>query len=322
MVTSEDGIDKMRRSQRFTPTAPASENGAASGDNQNMSDSSRRTFLKTAGAAATLAAAGSHLAAAPLSLPIGLQLYSVRNLLPKDFDGTLHQLSAAGYKVVEAAGYFNKPATEFRRSLDQAGLRCVSTHHPLVMLRSQLDQLIEYGHAVGLEYMVCSSSGGVHRDPSAQGELTLDDWRYVADEFNRIGEKVKAAGMSFGIHNHTPEFAVENGVVVYDELLRLTDPKLVVFEMDCGWVTAAGRNPVDYLSRTPQRFPLMHVKDMVREANGQYHSVVLGHGLVDYRPILRAATGLKYYFIEQEEFAGDTMTELREDASYMRNLNV
>jgi sugar phosphate isomerase/epimerase len=288
-----------------------------------MRNSSRRAFLRTTTAAAAAAfAAGHRLVAAPISMPIGLQLYSVRELLPKDFDGTLHQLSAAGYKVVEAAGYFNKPATEFRRSLDQSGLRCVSTHHPLAMLRSQLDQLIEYGHTLGLEYMICSSAAGVHRNPSAKGELTLDDWRYVTDEFNRIGEKVKAAGIQFGVHNHTPEFGEENGVVFYDELLRLTDPKLVVFEMDCGWVTAAGRNPVDYLTKSPNRFPLMHVKDMARQPNGKFHSVVLGHGIIDYRPILRAATGLKYYFVEQEEFSSDPMTEIREDAQYMRNLNV
>jgi sugar phosphate isomerase/epimerase len=288
-----------------------------------MRNTSRRTFLKTAGAVTAASLAGGHrLAAASLSLPIGLQLYSVRELLPKDFDGTLHQLRAAGYTVVEAAGYFNKTAAEFRRSLDQAGLRCVSAHYPLATLRQQLDQLIEYGHTLGLEYMICSSAAGVHRNPSAKGELTLDDWRYVADEFNRIGEKVKATGMTFGMHNHIPEFGTENGVVFYDELLRLTDPKFVVFEMDCGWVTAAGHNPVDYLSKSPQRFPLLHVKDMARGPNGKYHSVVLGHGVVDYRPILRAATGLKYYFIEQEEFSGDPITELREDAQYMRNLTI
>jgi sugar phosphate isomerase/epimerase len=262
------------------------------------------------------------LAAAPIGKPIGLQLYSVRNLLPKDFDGTLRQLSAAGYKEVEAAGYFNKTAPAFRASMDQAGLRCVSTHHPLAMLKPQLDLLIEYAHTLGLDYMICSSAGGIHRDPSHKGELTMDDWRYVAGEFNQIGEKVKAAGMTFGVHNHTPEFASENGVLVYNELLKLTDPKLVKFEMDCGWVTAAGSNPVDYLSKTPERFPLMHVKDMVKDADGKFHSVVMGHGLIDYHPILRAATGLKHYFIEQEEFVGDTMDELRQDAEYMRKFKV
>ena len=96
-----------------------------------------------------------------------------------------------------------------------------------------------------------------------------------------------------------------DGVVFYDELLRLTDPKLVVFEMDCGWVSAAGHNPVDYLSKTPERFPLMHVKDMVPGANGKCHSTVMGRGKMDYGPIMRAATGLKHYFIEQEEFDMD-----------------
>ena len=154
------------------------------------------------------------MAAAPVGLPIGLQLYSVRDLLPKDFDGTLRQLGATGYREVEAAGYYDKTAADFRNAMEQAGLRCISTHHPLNVLRPQLDQLIEYAQALGLEYMICSSPGGVHRDPTVKtGDLTLDDWRWVAGEFNRIGEKVKAAGMTFGYHNHGPEFATENGVV-------------------------------------------------------------------------------------------------------------
>ncbi len=288
-----------------------------------MARSSRRTFLKSTGAITAAALTGAHrLTAAPLSLPIGLQLYSVRDLLPKDFNGTLAKLSGAGYKVVEAAGFFNKTAPEFRGAMDKAGLRCVSAHYTLMLLRTELERWIDYSHTLGLEYMICSSSGGVHRDPAAKGELTLDDWRYVADEFNRIGEKVKAAGMTFGMHNHTPEFATENGVLVYNELLRLTDPKLVVFEMDCGWVTAAGYNPIDFLSKAAERFPLMHVKDMAKKPNGDFHSVVLGHGVVNYAPILRAAKGLKYYFIEQEEFEGDPMTELRENAAYMRKLSI
>ena len=288
-----------------------------------MSRSSRRTFLKASGAIAAAACVGARrLSAAHLHMPIGLQLYSVREQLPKDFDGTLHQLGAAGYTVVEAAGYFNKTATEFRHSMEQAGLRCVSTHHTLSALRTEFDQWIEYAHTLGLEYIVCSSSGGVHRDPSAKGELTLDDWRYVASEFNRIGEKVKAAGMMFGVHNHTPEFASEGGVLVYDELLRLTDPKLVVFEMDAGWVHASGHNPVDYLKKSPERFQLMHVKDMVLGADGKQQMTVLGKGSIDYRPILRAATGLKYYFVEQEEFDMDPMKELHEDAEYVRKLDV
>jgi sugar phosphate isomerase/epimerase len=286
-----------------------------------MSITSRRTFLKASGAAVAATCVGGRRAdAKPLRLPIGLQLYSVRELLPKDFDGTLAKVKAAGYTEVEAAGYYDKPAADFRNAMDAAGLRCVSTHHALGVLKPQLDQLTEYGQKLGLDYMICSSS--VRRDPAATGPLTLDDWHYVAEEFNKIGEKIKAAGMTFGYHNHTPEFGSEGGVVFYDELLRLTDPKLVFFEMDCGWVAAAGRNPVDYLSKTPERFPLLHVKDMTKGENGKFHSTVMGRGVVDYKPILRAATGLKHYFIEQEEFDIDPIEALKLDAEYMRKLNV
>jgi len=286
-----------------------------------MRNSSRRTFLKAAGAftAATLMKTRK-ATAARIALPIGLQLYSVRNLLPKDFDGTLRQLSAAGYREVEAAGYYNRTAKEFRHSMDMAGLRCVSTHHPLGVLKPQLDALIEYGHELGLDYMICSSA--MRRDPNAKGPLNLDDWRWVAGEFNRIGEKVRAAGMTFGYHNHIPEFGSENGVIYYDELMRLTDPKLVVFELDCGWISAAGYDPVKYLKKAPQRFPLLHVKDMARGANGKFHSVVMGQGVVDYHPIFQAATGLKHYFIEQEEFDIDPMEALRLDAEYMQSFNL
>ena len=283
--------------------------------------SSRRTFLKASSALAAAAVAGPRsLLSAPLRFPIGLQLYSVRNLLPKDFDGTLHQLAAAGYKEVEAAGYFDKTAADFGNALQKAGLKCVSTHHQLTQLKTQLDQLIEYGQALGLQYIICSWAG-VHRDPSRTGELNLDDWRYVADQFNTIGAKVKSAGMTFGYHNHTVEFGKENGIVYFDELLKRTDPRVVSFEMDCGWVVAGGHNPVEYLSKFPERFPLLHVKDLVKQPDGKWRNVVMGKGTIDYRPIFRAATGLKHYFIEQEEFEGDPMTELREDADFMKKLD-
>ena len=285
-----------------------------------MNSPSRRTFLKAAGATIASLAGIDRLSAAPLKLPIGLQLYSVRNLLPKNFQGTLDQLAAAGYKEVEAAGYYNKTAAEFGNALQKAGLKCISTHHALTELKSQFSQLIEYAQALGLQYIVCSWAG-VHRDPSRTGELNLDDWRYVADQFNAIGEKVKAAKMTFGYHNHIVEFGKENGTVFYDELLKRTDPKLVCFEMDCGWVVAGGHNPVEYLSKFPERFPLMHVKDLVKLPDGKWRNVVMGKGSIDYKPIFRAATGLKHYFIEQEEFEGDPMTELREDADFTRKLD-
>jgi sugar phosphate isomerase/epimerase len=285
---------------------------------------SRRDFVRL-GAAATAAVAASSASASPLAppvvkAPLGLQLYSVRALLPKDFDGTLARLASFGYKNVEAAGYYNKTAAEWRKSMDAAGLRCTSTHHPLPLLKQHEDEYIEFAHTAGMEYIVSPSPA--KKDPSVKGPMTLDDWKWSASELNRIGAKVKAAGMRLGYHNHTPEFQTLDGVLVYDELLRSTDPALVFFEMDCGWVKAAGQDPLTWLSKTPERFPLLHVKDMVKGDNGQSHSTVMGKGYIDYRPILRAARGLKQYFVEQEEFEGDILDELRQDAEYMKSFRV
>ena len=288
-----------------------------------MGNSSRRTFMKATGAFAAVASIGvDRLAAKTEAMPIGLELYSVREQLPKDFDGTLAQVHAAGYTVVEAAGFYNHSAADFRAAMDKAGLHCISAHYTLSLLETQLDSLMEYAHTLGLEYMICSSSGGTHRDPSVKGPDTLDDWRWRADQFNSIGEKVKAAGMTLGVHNHVPEFAVFDGTIVYNELLRLTDPKLVIFEMDAGWVIAAGFNPIDYLKQSPERFPLMHIKEVLHGPDGKFHPKIVGRGMLDYAPILRAATGLKQYFIEQEEFEMDPMQELRIEADYMRSLKV
>ena len=154
------------------------------------------------------------------------------------------------------------------------------------------------------------------------GTLKLDDWRWVADQLNRFGEKTKAAGITFGYHNHGPEFGTEGGVVFYDELLRLTDPKLVVFEMDCGWVASAGRKPEELIARSPERFPLLHIKDLERMPDGKIKSAILGRGSMDYRPILRAATSLKHAYVEQEEFDMDIIESARLNAEYLKKLDI
>jgi sugar phosphate isomerase/epimerase len=284
-----------------------------------MNAPSRRTFLKSAATAAAAACIAPRMHAAKISKPLGLQLYSVREMLPKDFDGTLKKLAAIGYKECEAAGYYGKTAAQWKASMDAAGLKCVSTHHSLADLKAKTDELIEYGHAIGLEYIVCSWAG-LHRDPAKKGELSLDDWRYVADQFNEIGPKVKAAGMTFGYHNHTVEFGTENGAVFFDELLKRTDPASVVFEMDCGWVVGGGHNPVEYLKESPERFPLFHVKDLVKQAEGKYKNVIMGKGFIDYRPILKAATGMKHCFVEQEEYTFDPIEDLKQDGEFLEKL--
>ncbi|HTW77924.1 MAG TPA: TIM barrel protein [Terracidiphilus sp.] len=286
-----------------------------------MTIASRREFLKAAGAAAVVAGSG-RAEARTLKVPVGLELYSVREMLPKDFQGTLNQVHSAGYAVVEAAGFYNRSATDFRKAMDQAGLRCISAHYTLMLLNQQLDSIISYAKDLGLEYIICSSSDGMHRDPNAHGVPTLDDWHWRIDQFNRIGATVKSAGMTFGIHNHTPEFATIDGVLVYDEIMKRTDPKYVTLQMDCGWVYLSSHSPAEFIARDPSRFQLLHVKDMIRvPGSDEPEMPVMGKGNIDYKPILRAATHLKYYFVEQERFDGDPWVELRADADYMKNFN-
>ena len=301
---------------------------------------SRREFIKLAGAAgvAMLAIPNGFAAAPyPLGLPLGLQLYSVRELLPKDFEGTLRAIAASGYTEVEAAGFYTLSASDFKQAMDSAGLRCVSAHYGMDLLQPRLESILDYAKELGLQYVVCSSPALKDplrvkvppKDPAYHqawvDAFTLDDWKWNAEQFNQIGAKVKARGMHFGYHNHTTEFRKIGKTVPYDELIRLSDPDLVTFEMDCGWVAVAGYNPAEYLTKYPTRISMLHVKDFDLK-NGAEHpkSTELGHGTVDYHAIfLAAAKGhITHYFVEQEDFDVPPLEALKADAEYMRNLKV
>lgn len=297
---------------------------------------SRRGFVKTACVAATasLCATESPLIADPLGLPVGLQLYSVRELLPKDFDGTLHQLAAIGYREVEAAGFFGHSAKEVKQSMDRAGLRCVSAHYPMAQLHPNLDEIIQYGKELGLEYLVCSSpmlrdSSGLasHGSRNTMEAITLEDWRWNAEQFNQIGERVQAQGLRFAYHNHYVEFRPKDGVLPYDELLRLTDPAKVSMELDCGWVVVGGQSPADYLTRYPKRFVMLHIKDFKFGGKALEQALppatALGRGSLHYRPIFQAAkkAKIRHYFVEQEQYDMPPMEELKVDFDYIRSLD-
>ncbi len=262
--------------------------------------------------------------ASPYGLPLGLQLYSVREELPKDYAGTLKAVAALGYREVEAAGFFGHSAPEVKQALSAAGLRCVSGHYPWPQLDGKLDAVIDFHKQIGAEYIVCAYPG--HKPGSASGDphsFSLDDWRWNAEQFNKAGATVKKAGLRFGYHNHTPEFKKEGGVVPYDELLRLTDPNLVTFELDCGWVMVGGADPIAYLKKYPNRISMLHVKDFQKGVNPP-HAAQLGEGMIDYKPIFAAVKPgqIRHAFIEQEEFDVPWQQALKTDAAYMKKLQV
>jgi sugar phosphate isomerase/epimerase len=301
---------------------------------------SRRDFLKTGSASLVCTSSLLHAVGSDtktLNVPLALQLYSVRQLLPTDYDGTLKEIGALGYREVEAAGYYNHTPAEVKQAMDNAGLKLVSAHHSSDDLHKQFDQILAFNKEVGVSYIICSSprlkdpSRLTNMTPSEKANAyTLDDWRWNADEFNALGEKVNAAGMKFGYHNHITEFHKTDGVVPYVELLRLTDPSKVTMELDCGWVIVGGGDPIEYLRNYPSRITMLHVKDFKRAdtppSNTNRPSVAeLGQGTIDYRPILQEAAkagNIKHCFVEQEAFNVAPMQSLKIDADYMRKLGV
>jgi sugar phosphate isomerase/epimerase len=303
-----------------------------------MHQTTRRNFLQSATAALIYSSAfhSGRLMASPFGLPVGLQLYSVRDMLPKDYEGTLKQIAALGYQEVEAAGYFGHTAQQVKAAMSAASLHLVSAHYSHENLSKDFDNILAFNHEVGVDYLICSFPG--IKDPSRLKDtahramvnsFTMDDYRWNADEFNKFGEKVKAAGMKFGYHNHTMEFTKQDGLTPLDEMIRLTDPSLVTFELDCGWVIVGGANPVDYLHRYPTRISMLHVKDF--KHTGKPESIAeppppaqLGQGRLDYRPVFEAAkkANIKHYFVEQEGFDIPPLEALKIDEEYMKKLTV
>ena len=260
----------------------------------------------------------------PFGLPLGLELYSVREELPKDYAGTLKKVAALGYRDVEAAGFYGHSAADVKAAMADAGLHCVSAHYSSDVLSKTLDEILEFHKVLGAEYIICSYPG--HKNPPAKGgehTFALEDWHWNAEQFNHYGAKVKAAGLRFGYHNHTPEFVVVDGVTPYDELMRLTDPSLVTFEMDCGWVIVGGGDPVALLHKYSNRISMLHVKDFQPDVTPP-HAAQLGHGRIDYGPIFQAAKKgeIKHFFVEQEEFDIPWEDALRIDADYMKALKI
>jgi sugar phosphate isomerase/epimerase len=304
-----------------------------------MTRHTRRNFILSATAAAVYSSSllrSDRLMASPFGLPIGLQLYSVREMMAKDYEGTLKQISALGYQEVETAGYFDHSSKQVKSAMSAAGLKCVSAHYPYTSLTKDFDKIVAFNKEIGVQYIICAFPG--IKDPSRLKDMsyrtqitsfTLDDYRWNADQFNKFGEKLKAAGMKFGYHNHTMEFAKQDGVVPFDEMVRLTDPDLVTFEMDCGWVIVGGANPIDYLKRYPSRISMLHVKDFKHAEKSASNlepppAAELGRGTLDYRPVFEAAkkANIKHYFVEQEEFNLPPMESLKIDADYMKKLTV
>lgn len=252
-----------------------------------------------------------------MGLPPGIQLYTVREELPKDTPGTLKRLYEIGFREVETAGFGKYSAKEFRQLIDDAGLKAPSAH--LNMNAPDLGPIFEEAHTLGAHYATSSSlaTGNLPRRPAGtvgprpvMAPLGREGFSKLAAQMNDIGAKTKAAGLQYTYHNHNYEFEkMPDGSYGYDILVNHTDHDLVKFEVDCGWMCAAGADPIAYFRKYPGRFKMIHVKEFQAldhrtvSLNDRPKGVDLGQGFIDYKAIFAAGkkAGIEHAFSEQED---------------------
>ncbi len=247
---------------------------------------------------------------APKLKNVGIQLYSVRKEMMADAIGTLNKLGKIGYQEIESAqsekgNYYGLAPKEIKKILKDQGMTLRSGH---THIDKNWQKSIDDAAEAGQQYIICS----VLPSPGQ----TIENYQKSADMFNVAGEQCKKGGILFGYHNHASEYETVSGQVLYDVLLDRSNPKLVHMEMDLGWVIAAGKDPLGYFSKYPGRFPLWHLKDM---NTAEKKSVEFGKGSVDIIGLMKHAkqSGMKYYFIEQEEYAVNAFESMEYDYNWL-----
>jgi sugar phosphate isomerase/epimerase len=280
---------------------------------------SRREFLGTLGRAAFGISALGGLRPSVLAglggsprTPVGIQLYTVRTLMARDFDGTLAALAGIGYREVEFAGYFGRTPAQVRSALRQNGLAAPSTHIALPADDQAWQRTLDDAKAIGHRWVTIAWLDAPMR-------RTPDDWARVADRFNHLGTRAKQAGLRLAYHNHDFEFTRVGDTTLFDTLLSRTDPALVDLEMDVYWVTKASADALAIIRKHPGRFPLLHLKDAT--AAPERRMVDVGAGTIDFPAILAADRAtLKHAFVEHDEPA-DPLASARASYGYLSKLD-
>lgn len=280
----------------------------------------RREFLKTSsilasgilltGISSKLAGCASSKVNAAVNNNFGLQLYTLRDVLPKDPKDVLRQVASFGYKQLEGYEgpqgiFWGMKNTEFKKFIGDLGMNMVSSH---CRWEDNLEQKATEAAEIGMKWLMC---------PYLGPKTNLDFYKQAAEKFNKAGEICKKAGIRFAYHNHDYSFKNVEGQLPQDVMMQNTDASLVDYEMDIYWVVAAGADPIAWFNKYPNRFKLVHVKD--RKEN---ESVVLGTGNIDFPKILKEGhkKGVDYYIVEQEAYTGTTpIGAVKADADYMKN---
>ncbi len=291
----------------------------------------RRDFLKTGTALASglaITAVAGNLAGcagtnrmAAANQQFGIQLYTLRDDMPKDPKGVLQQLSQFGYKQIESyehdklGMFWGMKNTEFKSYLDGLGMTIVSSHADM---NKDFERKAAEAAAIGMKYLIC---------PYLGPKKSMDDYKAAAAKFNASGEICRKNGIRFAYHNHDYSFKPLDGELPQDVMMAATDKALVDYQMDIYWVVTAGQDPVAWMQKYPSRFRLAHVKDRTKnlpltETNA---STTLGQGSINYAEILSAGKkhGLEYFIVEQERYEGTTPIKAAQDgAAYMKTIKI
>lgn len=221
---------------------------------------------------------------------LGIQLYSVRDLMAADVATTLELIASKGYREVEFAGYFDHSPADLKAMLAAVGLQAPSAHLPYSAFLASPEKVVEHASAMGHQFVVVP-----WLDVNSR---SLEHYRHHAENFNRWGELCKVAGIQFAYHNHQFEFEETEGTIPFDLLLAETDPSLVQFELDLAWARAADIDSVAYFKAWPGRFPMLHIKDF--DASG--NEADIGYGDVPFASIFDYldTAGVKHGFIERD----------------------
>jgi sugar phosphate isomerase/epimerase len=284
----------------------------------------RRSFLGQV-AAGTVITSVRGSAAAHRIERLGMQLYTVRDLMAKDFEGTLAKVAELGYKEVEFAGYFKQSPQDVKAVLARHGLTAPSTHIDYASLGDGFEKIVDASRTIGHRYIV---------NPFLDEALRKqpDVWKRVAATFNRAGEITKKAGIQFAYHNHHFEFVPVDGTMPYDLLLKECDPNLVKMELDLCWITVAGQDPLTYFKRYPGRFPLVHVKGLKKLPEGPAPvpfekaipniTDVGSDDILNWKRIFAASeqAGIRHYFVEHDQPASP-LKSLQRSGRYLAALH-
>jgi sugar phosphate isomerase/epimerase len=287
-----------------------------------MPELSRREFLKnaatSAAAAGFLSAGALDLRANPLGIPIGCQTWPVKQMIARDFPGTLKQLADAGFQTIELCspvgyaefgfgGLAKYSGAELRKILGDAGVSCISSHFGIEELRKDQEARIAWAKDVGLTQMIVPSLGG-------PAKPTLDDVKRAAGEYNKMAELSAKAGIQQGLHNEDFELSTINGKRTYDVLLELLDPQLVKFQFQVSTISR-GYDAAEYFTKYPGRFFSMHVQGWSSQTK---KIMPVGQDTLDWKEIFIAAktAGVKNYFVEMN------LDMMKASVPYLRSLQV